>query len=133
MGEIHLDTDILIDLLEKYDKQLIIDLLLSYDLKISSIVYYEFCIGIYRTGMKYLKSFINKYFEVIPFSREIADKTAEIQAELMDRGMLMDHRDIIIGVTAILSNAQLWTKNIKHFKRLEEYGLKIFKKRETDR
>jgi len=131
MGEIHLDTDILIDLLEKYGKQFIIDLLSRYDLKVSSIVYYEFCIGVYRTGREYLKKLVDKYFKIIPFSREVADKTAEIQAELMDKGMLMDHRDIIIGVTAIVSDAQLWTKNIKHFKRLEEYGLKIFKTREN--
>jgi len=127
MGEIHLDTDILIDLLERYDVQNIMDLLLNYNIKLSSIVYYEFCIGVYRTGREYLKKLIDKYFDVIPLSREIADKAAEIQAKLMSSGELIDHRDLIIGVTAIVNNAQLWTKNIKHFKRLEEYGLRIFK------
>ena len=127
MGEIHLDTDVLIDLIERYDLEYIERLMVRHELKISSIVYYEFCIGVYRVGKIYLKNIIENYLEIIPFSGDIADKAAEIQAQLMREGKPMDHRDIIIGVTAIMNNAELWTKNLKHFERLREYGLKVYR------
>ena len=50
----------------KYDILSIINLLLKYDLKLSSIVYYEFCIGVYIVSRKYLKEIVDKYFGVVP-------------------------------------------------------------------
>ena len=127
MGEVHLDTDILIELIEKYNLDTIEDIMATYDLKISSIVYYEFCIGAYRTNKLYLKDIIDRYIDVVPFTKEIAEKTAQIQAKLLMEGTAIDHRDIIIGTTAISSGAKLRTKNLKHFQKLTNHGLKLFR------
>ena len=40
MGEVHLGTDILIKLIEKYNLDIIEDIMAKHDLKISSIIYY---------------------------------------------------------------------------------------------
>ncbi|HDD63762.1 MAG TPA: type II toxin-antitoxin system VapC family toxin [Thermoprotei archaeon] len=129
MVEVHLDTDVLIDLIERKPLNEIISLMERYDFKISAVVFFEFMVGVYRTGRTYLKPLILNYIEVLPITREIADKSAEIEAELMKRGEPIDARDLMIASTAIVREAMLWTNNLKHFQRLKSYGLKLFNSR----
>jgi len=125
MVEVHLDTDALIDLLEKEPLSKIIELAVRYDLKISAVVYFEFMVGAYRVKRLDLRTLVNKYFEVLPVTREVADKAARIESELMEKGELLEARDLIIAATAITRNAMLLTRNKKHYQRLKKYGLKF--------
>ena len=125
MVEVHLDTSVLIDLLEKEPLSKIVELAVRYDLKISAVVYFEFMIGAYRVNRSDLRGLVNEYFDVLPVTREVADKAAYIESELMERGELLEARDVIIAATAITRNAMLLTKNKKHYQRLTRYGLKF--------
>ncbi|RLE92470.1 MAG: hypothetical protein DRJ46_00830 [Thermoprotei archaeon] len=125
MVEVHLDTDALIDLLEKEPLSKIIELAVRYDLKISAVVYFEFMVGAYRVKRLDLRTLVNKYFEVLPVTREVADKAARIESELMEKGELLEARDLIIAATAITRKAMLLTRNKKHYQRLKKYGLKF--------
>ena len=72
-----------------------------------------------------LRTLVNKYFEVLPVTREVADKAARIESELMEKGELLEARDLIIAATAITRNAMLLTRNKKHYQGLKKYGLKF--------
>ncbi|MEM2135626.1 MAG: type II toxin-antitoxin system VapC family toxin [Candidatus Jordarchaeaceae archaeon] len=127
MGKIHLDTDVLIELIEKTPIEKILATALDHELKISPIVFFEFMVGAYRTNRHDLKSLLLKHLVLTSLTPEIADKAASIEAELMNKGTPLDPRDIIIAAAAIVDNASLWTRNTKHYNRLTEYGLKLWK------
>jgi predicted nucleic acid-binding protein len=126
MGKIHLDTNVLIELLQKTPVEKLLATALDNELKISPIVFFEFMVGVYRINRHDLKPLLLKHFILTTLTPEIADKAASIEAELMDKGTPLDPRDIIIGVAAIVDNASLWTRNTKHYNRLTEYGLTIW-------
>ncbi|ADT85057.1 hypothetical protein TERMP_02083 [Thermococcus barophilus MP] len=42
-------------------------------------------------------------------------------------GELIEDADLLIAATAIAKGYTLWTRNIKHFERLEKFGLRLFK------
>ena len=127
MGKIMIDTDILIMILEKASLKTLEGLLEKYELYISGIVAFEFLVGVYRTNKKILKELLEKYFTIVPITYEIIVKAAEIEADLMRSGQMIDPRDALIGATAIIHEIPLWTNNVKDFKRLEKYGLKLVK------
>lgn len=125
MGKIMIDTNILIKLLEKVPLDKLEELVAQYDVYISGIVAFEFLVGVYRTGKIELKELLEKYFAIVPLTYDIIVKSAEIEAELMKQGKMLEPRDILIGATAIVLGIPLWTENIEDFKRLERYGLKL--------
>jgi len=49
----------------------------------------------------------------------------KIQKDLKSKGEIMDIRDLFIACICINNNMILLSRNIKHFKRFEKYGLKI--------
>ncbi|RLE73770.1 MAG: type II toxin-antitoxin system VapC family toxin [Thermoprotei archaeon] len=120
-----IDTNILIKLLEKVPLDKLEELVAQYDVYISGIVAFEFLVGVYRTGKIELKELLEKYFAIVPLTYDIIVKSAEIEAELMKQGKMLEPRDILIGATAIVLGIPLWTENIEDFKRLERYGLKL--------
>jgi len=125
VGKIMIDTNILIKLLEKVPLDKLEELVAQYDVYISGIVAFEFLVGVYRTGKTELKELLEKYFAIVPLTYDIIVKSAEIEAELMKQGKMLEPRDILIGATAIVLGIPLWTENIEDFKRLERYGLKL--------
>ncbi|MHA1665175.1 MAG: type II toxin-antitoxin system VapC family toxin [Candidatus Njordarchaeales archaeon] len=125
MGKIMIDTDVLIDLLEKKPISILRNLSMKYDFYVSGIVAFEFLTGIYKTKKLKLKKILENNFNIVPISYEIIDLAAEIEAGLMEQGKMLDPRDLLIGATAIFMNIPLRTNNIKDFKRLEKYGLKL--------
>ena len=127
MGKIMIDTNILIRLLEKEPLSRLEELSLKFDFYISTVVAFEFLVGVYRTGKMRLKRILEENFMIVPITYEITEKAAEIEAELMRVGKIMEPRDILIGATAIVLGIPLWTENLKDFKPLEKYGLKILK------
>ncbi|MCD6562811.1 MAG: type II toxin-antitoxin system VapC family toxin [Thermoproteales archaeon] len=121
MGQgILIDTDILID----YHKGRL-DLPEENIYYISIITLYEYSRG--TTRPKEAKRLLEESFIVIPLNNQILLKSIEIWQSLKRKGILIDDRDLIIGASAITYNLQLYTKNIKHFERLKEYNLELFK------
>ena len=122
-----IDTNILIRLLEKEPLSRLEELSLNFDFYISTVVAFEFLVGVYRTGKMRLKHILEENFMIVPITYEITEKAAEIESELMRVGKIIEPRDILIGATAIVLGIPLWTENLKDFKHLEKYGLKILK------
>ena len=72
------------------------------------------------------KSLLEEAFVVIFHDNEVLTKAGEIWIELKKSGELIDDRDVLIASVAITKNIPLLTRNVKHFKRLERFGLKLF-------
>ena len=98
---------------------------------ITSITVYEVGIGLERTRRKISEQRYKELYkswmefisgmEVFPLSFKEAEKAAEIYEILESKGQLIDDNDILI-IGIMLSNGmnQIITKNIKHFKKIEE-------------
>ena len=120
-----IDTNVLIYLIEKAPVEKLVELYRNYELYVCGIVAFEFLVGVYRTNRLKLKDILEKYFFVVPITYDIIVRASEIEAKLIERGMMLDPRDVLIAATAIVHNMPLWTYNIKDFKRLEAFGLTI--------
>ncbi len=58
---------------------------------------------------------------------DIIIKYVEIYQKLKRKGDILSDSDLLIASTSIAKNLPLLTKNVKHFKRLIKFGLKLFK------
>jgi len=56
---------------------------------------------------------------VLPFTAEVAEKSAEIFQNLKSRGQAIEHNDIFIAATALVSNLPVKTLNARHFSRVQ--------------
>ncbi len=130
MFPILLDTDTLSFFLrnekknEKKVTQKINDYLKEYQkFNISIITYYELLNGLYfgdtKERTEEIILFLNNH-TILPISKEIAQKAAQIYTKLRSEGNTIAHNDILIAATAITENLVLITNNNKHFDRIEE-------------
>lgn len=120
-----IDTSVLIDLIKKRK----IEELLKYSgANISIITLFEFLRGIKtKQGRLRAAKDLRKLFNIIGLDEFTVILAAEIYKQLEQKGQpLHDDGDLLIGATAIAKGYTLWTKNKKHFKRLEPYGLKLY-------
>ncbi len=93
---------------------------------------YEYIRGLKRKGKKReeleeIKSYLSRIFGVLWPTNETLVLASEIWAELADAGILIDDRDLLIGVLCIENKMPLWTFNVRHFERLTRFGLKILR------
>ncbi|MBO8182576.1 MAG: type II toxin-antitoxin system VapC family toxin [Archaeoglobus sp.] len=118
MGEgILIDTDVLIDYVKGFIE------LPSERLFVSEIVLYEFIRG--TKDVDEAKKAIEDAFMVIFHNNEIISLSSKIWIELRREGSLLDDRDLLIASTAIVHGLKLLTRNVRHYKRLEKFGLKL--------
>ena len=66
-----------------------------------------------------------KVFYILPLDNNSIIVASRIWSDLRKKGELLDERDLLIGAICISNELPLATLNKKHFKRLEEYGLRI--------
>lgn len=71
-----------------------------------------------------VKDFFEKLYTVIPFDSVQAQNAGKIRAELSKKGAKIDDLDVLIAAAAIVENCVLWTKNPKHFSRIENLEVK---------
>lgn len=119
------DTSILIDYFRKSDKSKSALFAMSqqdYLFCISAITEYEIYVGATSNQKPYWEEFLNSV-EVLPFNREVAKTAAEISKKLKTKRKQLDIADLFIACTAIQSNLQLATLNLKHFERIENLKL----------
>jgi hypothetical protein len=98
-----------------------------YDACITAITEYEYVRGEIRAGVnpEESKGTVENAFEVLPLDNESISTASKIWAEISSRGEPLEERDLLTGAICISKAAPLWTLNKKHFKRLEEFGLKL--------
>lgn len=95
-------------------------------INISVVSYYEILNGLY---FKDAKSQLTKFEQfvdlnqVLPLTENIAQKSAEIYANLRKTGQIIGHNDILIAGTAIINDMTLISNNTNHFGRIENLSL----------
>ncbi len=88
------------------------------------ITLYEFIRGC--KNVREAKELLESAFIVVFHDNDVLVKASEIWIELRRTGELIDERDILIASVAIVKNFKLLTRNAKHFKKLERFGLKFY-------
>ena len=124
-----LDTDFLIALLrgDKHTKNLM-EKLGSEDNYVTTVINaFEVLIGAYRTRTdsstrNKIQNFVRS-MDVLDLDRGISDQAAKIQASLMDKGELLEARDVLVAAIASKYNATIVTRNIKHFSRIKDLNV----------
>ncbi len=124
-----LDTDILIDFLRgetKTTKEVkkLEDL---FELTTTAINLFELYYGAYKTGrdrnVNAIRELENR-LEVLKFTSTSAKISGEILSKLEKKEEAIDFRDVMIASIVIENDVALYTRNAKHFERVE--GLKLY-------
>ncbi|AWR95050.1 type II toxin-antitoxin system VapC family toxin [Acidianus brierleyi] len=98
--------------------------------------YYTTCISVYEflRGISYVgkdvgkfKAAIEIYLNVLCLDNNSIITASNIYSDLRKNGELIEDPDLLIGSICIANNLCLRTNNLKHFKRLERFGLRIVK------
>jgi tRNA(fMet)-specific endonuclease VapC len=92
-------------------------------IRFSIITYYEVVSGLkHRDARKQLDSFLEFAAQstIHPLSVQVADRTAELYADLRKRGEPIDDIDLLIAGTALANGLVLITDNRRHFDRIVE-------------
>ncbi len=122
-----IDTSIIIEFLRKKDKR---NTYLwkvkegGFNCFISTITIFELYAGAITDRHKQDLEKLLRWIEIIPFTQEIAKRSAEIYKKLKANNQLIEFRDIFIGATALEMELPLITLNEVHFNRIQ--GIKIY-------
>lgn len=96
-------------------------------LSFSLITYYEILSGLkHRDAEKQLEKFLvfSKSNQILPLTEESVKRSAEIYADLRQKGTPVDDIDLLIAGVAIANDLVLITHNQKHFGKIKELKLK---------
>jgi predicted nucleic acid-binding protein len=102
---------------------------------ISAISVHEYLFGIYfryRRDADELKDKLVsarndlQRFEVIPVTREVAETSGRIQADLAAMGSQIGINDVYIAATAAHYGLSLVTRNTRHFKRISKLKIENY-------
>jgi len=93
------------------------------ELYVSVITLYELLMGATDEVKKQDVRLLTEPLLILPFTKPVAEKTAEIYHALRKRNQMIEFRDIFIGATAIVHELPILTHNAKHFERID--GLAI--------
>ncbi len=122
-----LDTDILIEIFDKRSERgdkALENILGSGDIiGITAISLHEILYGV----QKYAKP-VREILQlpVLGYTKEDANLSARIELEAEKTGAPIRRTDAMIAAIAINNRASLYTLDLKHFKPLQSYGLKLF-------
>jgi len=92
----------------------------KYDCYIAPISAYELYCGGYHSGRIDKVEDVLNLFGMLDCPRASIRKSAEIHAKLSKTGNSLDVKDILVAGTCIYFNLPLLTRNIKHFRRIQE-------------
>jgi hypothetical protein len=119
MGEgVLVDTDVLIDFVRGNTD------LPQEPLYIAEITLYEFIRG--SKDISKAKTLLEDAFSVIFHNNSVIQKASEIWVDIKERGEILEDRDILIGAASAVKKIPLLTRNIKHYERLEEFGITFY-------
>lgn len=127
--KILIDSTVLIDIERKNEETLeLVESMTANNeqLIISVVTVTEILTGAYlrgrRENLSEAKTLLAQFLSV-PLTEEIADRTAQYLAFLLDKGSPIDFKDIAIAATfSVLKGDFLLTQNKKHFEVMPELG-----------
>jgi len=102
---------------------------------ISAVSAHEYYFGVhfrYRDNESELKAHLAyaesalMRFEILPFTKELAEVSSSVQAELSKSGKQIGIDDIYIAATAIGLNLTLITRNKSHFERISNLRVQTY-------
>lgn len=130
METVCIDTDVLIDFLrgKKEAVENIRKLEEEFDLATTTINVFELYFGAYKTNKERNVKAVNdlvERMEVFGLSKKSAEIAGRMMAVLERKGMEIGIRDTMVAGIAIENDVALLTRNLKHYKRLEEFGLRL--------
>lgn len=93
---------------------------------ISAITVHEYLFGVrlrYRTSPELKDRLASAArdlapFDALPITKEVAEKSAELHAELTTKGRQIGINDVYIAATALRFDLELVTRNRRHFARI---------------
>jgi len=120
------DTSVVVEVLEEGDEQLLLELARR-EAYVSYVTLYEYLWGYCYLGRDYReeKEALEKLFRVVYPTQEVLLKAMEIDVNLARRGEKVPQADVVIAATAIALGAPLLTRDLRHFPRMERFGLKV--------
>ncbi|MEM2084028.1 MAG: type II toxin-antitoxin system VapC family toxin [Nitrososphaerota archaeon] len=122
-----LDTDVLIEIFDKNSvkgEEALKKIIESNEsISITVINLHEILYGLNKYA-KPIKDVLR--LPVLSYRKQDAILASELELKMELKGTLIRRMDAIIAAITINNNAKLYTFDVKHFKPLEEYGLKIF-------
>lgn len=128
MATICLDTDIIVDLLR--GKESLSDFLSLVPLGINTtiITLMELYYGSFKSNRPadiHLIDSLNNDLNIVKLKENDARLAGKIMAALEKKGKKLDFRDVTIAAICIDNEMSLVTRNRKHFRLMEEFGLKL--------
>jgi len=125
-----IDTDYVADYLKgRSDALLLLRDLPREQIAISVITFGEVTEGIIfgRDRQRHEQGFRQflQIADVVPLSRATMRRFAQIRGALRAQGDLIPDMDLLIGATAIATNRALVTRNLRHFSRMQAFGLTL--------
>ena len=127
MATICLDTNIIIDLLNGKDSLSRFDSVSQIGINTTIISLMELYYGSFKSNRMEDTALVDSLSDdmnIVGLTEQDAKLAGMIMAALDKKGRKLDFRDVVIASICI-NNMQLATKNIKHFKPMKEFGLKI--------
>lgn len=128
MATICLDTNIIIDLLNGKESLSHFNSVSQIGVNTTIISLMELYYGSFKSNRMEDTALVDSLSDdmsIIRLAEQDAKLAGMIMATLDKKGKKLDFRDVVIASICINNDMQLATKNIKHFKPLEEFGLKI--------
>lgn len=125
-NSILIDTSIIIEHLRKQHKHksVLYNILDIYELYTSTIVEFELFMGAMDERKREdIKKVLEKC-TILPFTSEIAQKSATIYQKLKAKNQIIEVRDLFIASTAIIYDLPVMTFNTKHFSRIDTLQLR---------
>ena len=122
LENVMVDTSVLIE----YSKAKKLEML--DDSHISVITLIEF-LRYYRDDRtrKELKSLLESFFKVVSLDNEVVLTYCNLHNSLKERGLQIGDADLLIASCALSKDLMLYTLDLRHFERLEEFGLKLLR------
>lgn len=93
------------------------------ELYISVVTLYELLMGATDEAKKRDVELLTEPLIILPFTKSVAEMSAEVYHDLRQRNRMIEFRDIFIGATALAHDLPVLTKNTKHFERIEGLSL----------
>lgn len=89
------------------------------ELFLSVVTLYELLMGATDEVKKRDVKLLTEPLILLPFTKPVAEKSAEIYHNIRQRNKMIEFRDIFIGATALAHRLPVLTKNTKHFERID--------------